>query len=563
MLIAAVASGLMLRSYLHEREDRLAREVASMPASPPPPGTPQLPANGGAMITPASTSLPAAKTPSTSELTYRPSMGYRYPYGLMIDITPPWAPGTTMKFAGSVSFAARKVEEAEVTRLLSGVGATRDSAGLTDLRQASVLDVSGTYADDGYLEASKSHRIKATALASASGGLVASADDSALPLMLGNCCALPFDPLPRAGETTWQVQSESPLTMPVQRGRNDLLGMVGLDRNRFQRAGAALGATAIVKERTIYRLGERRDNYQVIHKQQSLEAFQNGAATPILSLVGEGKIDFDVAQGMPAACEMKFTLSGQRGGETLRVPVSVRYSLLKVERKADVESRIDDLIDSRSNTAASQKPPTPEETQIVEEFLQSAKQKNTAGVRLEVFKLSQLRSIAVYQEEVSKALDRFVNDKDLRDEPFVLTALEQWGTALNIPKLLAVIEGSGSTWSQKTGVYQTVGYICSRDAKAAQQALPVLVSRLQIKDEGHSAKQALIRVGPAAEALVLEQLDRSEGQQLDRAVQILGEVGTEKSLPALTKLSQDGQGSSYSNLAISQIKQRIAAKAGS
>lgn len=123
----------------------------------------------------------------------------------------------------------------------------------------------------------------------------------------------------------------------------------------------------------------------------------------------------------------------------------------------------------------------------------------------------------------------------------------------------------------------------------ADEALPALIARLKDHDEsvvGQAAKalgrykdaraagplldvfrrhhfeveHALKEIGAAAEPALLERIDDSDASVRRQVIGLLGEIGTEKSEPVLTKLSNSDDGSI--KFAAEQALQKIRQRSG-
>ncbi|MBY0229803.1 MAG: zinc-ribbon domain-containing protein [Gemmataceae bacterium] len=154
-------------------------------------------------------------------------------------------------------------------------------------------------------------------------------------------------------------------------------------------------------------------------------------------------------------------------------------------------------------------------------------------------------------ETASKLLEGLLSD----DKPFVKEdawkAMEHWAVPASIPALAAALGEKGFT--KKTPLINALARM--KDEKAAQALLPLLAT-----DDRTAAGNALIAIGPKAEAAVLPLLGSAVPAIVELAVAILAEVGgkeSEKPLADLAKRIRTAAGKKFVTAALAKVKARL------
>lgn len=137
------------------------------------------------------------------------------------------------------------------------------------------------------------------------------------------------------------------------------------------------------------------------------------------------------------------------------------------------------------------------------------------------------------QAEVTQTLVALLkqNDISLREQAFKI--LEQWATAETVRALVGLLEDE--SFLQKDRVMDLLAKL--KDGPG----LTALAARLTERFNRGRASQALKKAGPAAEGAVLPYLSHAEHLVRLAAVDVLSAIGTQASVPALTRLAGSDQ----------------------
>jgi predicted Zn finger-like uncharacterized protein len=154
------------------------------------------------------------------------------------------------------------------------------------------------------------------------------------------------------------------------------------------------------------------------------------------------------------------------------------------------------------------------------------------------------------REEGARALAALLQGASPGDRDVILETLGVWGTKETLPILLDAL---GKPETRKAAL-RALGYL--KD----ESTLETIADCLSQADGQGEAVQALKVFGPAAEDTVLKRLNHPEHRVREVACQILKDVGTQKSLPALQRIVDNKERGVefWAKVAIDEINRRLA-----
>jgi predicted Zn finger-like uncharacterized protein len=152
------------------------------------------------------------------------------------------------------------------------------------------------------------------------------------------------------------------------------------------------------------------------------------------------------------------------------------------------------------------------------------------------------------REEASRALAALLPGANQFDRDVILETLGVWGTKETLPILLDAVRKPET----RRAALQGLGRL--KD----ESTLEPIAECLGEADGRGEAAQALKAFGPAAEDTVLKRLNHAEQQVRELACQILKDIGTQKSLPALQRIVDNKERGMefWAKVAIEDIKRR-------
>jgi len=156
------------------------------------------------------------------------------------------------------------------------------------------------------------------------------------------------------------------------------------------------------------------------------------------------------------------------------------------------------------------------------------------------------------REEVAELLDPLLTAENSSVRRSAQEAVKVWGTQKNVPTLLGLIDGRDN--SDRWIAMEALGKIGGSQEAASKLASLMLDSR-----ESPRARRALEDMGPLAEDAVWPIVGNGDNQVHSHACQVLGKIGTSKTLVKLKALRKDpvfGRQASIDS-AIRNLEQRL------
>ncbi|MBE3069645.1 MAG: HEAT repeat domain-containing protein, partial [Planctomycetes bacterium] len=150
------------------------------------------------------------------------------------------------------------------------------------------------------------------------------------------------------------------------------------------------------------------------------------------------------------------------------------------------------------------------------------------------------------RDEVSKALVPLLSETEQWGKMDGLKALAVWWTADALPAMIKCTQDKD--FAVRWAALDALGQV--KDVRAAEAAADCLAT-----DRGAAAK-ALKAIGSLAEPALIKRLRDTDRAVRVEACKILGEVGTRRSLPALTALKNDKELKGHVERAIEAISAR-------
>lgn len=183
-------------------------------------------------------------------------------------------------------------------------------------------------------------------------------------------------------------------------------------------------------------------------------------------------------------------------------------------------------------------PPKVEKKPLTEEditdLLREIKNPDGFKARAAIDRLAQAEATAKRRNEVAKALEPLATGQDHFTRLAALKALETWGVKDNVPGLLKLV--SHEDVFARMGVMTVLGKL--KDERAAD----ALAARLPEFGDRRHAADALKAIGPPAEKAVLKLIKHTDLFLRHEVCNILKDIGTKDSIPALEEATLDGNG---------------------
>ncbi|MCY2990948.1 MAG: HEAT repeat domain-containing protein [Planctomycetota bacterium] len=248
---------------------------------------------------------------------------------------------------------------------------------------------------------------------------------------------------------------------------------------------------------------------------------------PQIGISGEGKLTFDLARGVFASSQMKVRVAIHEGTVRVEVPVQVSYDVLSEAEEAKIKADGEKLAkDSAEMVKEMNRPVTLAELPELIKDLQSDDSRKATVARTRLKGKPGTDS----PRQLAPALEKYVQHENEKVREAVGDALAHHATKENVPALLKLLDSDSVLVRQHA--------VSALGRLQATAAIDRLVQLLLKGDP--TVVSALGQMGSAAEPAMLKVLAQGDRAARDRALLVLTQIGTKKSLPALEKLKNDG-----------------------
>lgn len=184
--------------------------------------------------------------------------------------------------------------------------------------------------------------------------------------------------------------------------------------------------------------------------------------------------------------------------------------------------------------AGNSNPPVELEGLSAEELLNVAAGKSDTSKRTKALELLREFPGASPTDEISSGLVKLLDSKERTIRGGAAQALELWATDEALPVLEGLLKESQSDIRQ--AAIKTLG------ARQATSAIPTIAGQLKQTADRKVVAEALKAYGAAAEPAVLELMGERDDKARLVLCEILTEIGTKQSVPALQKAQKDWSG---------------------
>jgi hypothetical protein len=351
------------------------------------------------------------------------------------------------------------------------------------------------------------------------GRLLESQGEAPLPYLLGDLSELIVEPLPEAEQASWTVAGDPGVAVVS----------VHYPFWRFSRPGFREGVPAT--EKTVYTVLEASGKLITIGKHYEMISADTLAGKPRIEATGNGKLRFDTERGVFASLDFDMRVSVRDANKTETTPLRISYRLLSEEDIAEAAK------DEQRRKEEARKAKEEKARPLSEKEIETALADLTSDDAERITACAKLladKKPRTPNPKIAKALESIMlasENVGLRTE--ASAALKTWSTPENVAGLLKAM--SSDAWPPvKSNALEA---LCKFAPKAAIK--PVVQQLTNMQTRGPAIKY-LKAVGPDAEDAVLSYLDNSKDPWARSAVcELLGAIGTKKSLPALDKAVAD------------------------
>ncbi len=372
-------------------------------------------------------------------------------------------------------------------------------------------------------------------LMSERGELIDATGSVQVPFMFGPVGMLVVEPLAAADERTWQTQRATALTQIIGEQSSNSLSM----RSRRRRSPFASQTKVLITpaiETANYEVASTNGDLVSIRKRYVFQTLQPQGTPPIAQMTGDGTITFNRAKGFAEKMEFKATLVRSVNSLSVTVPLSLEWHRLdqatlektRAQAQANLESAKQAAAERAARDAA---PPTPKRVDDVLKELRTAKDWPQRMGPLTA--LEKMQPINERRAQVTKAVEPLMRDGNAAVRDRAIHIMGRWGTKETVAILVKMLEQLDSGIRRAT--IEALGQIA--DASAARQ----LADLMSEQSDRNAAANALKKMGPIAEPMVIGLLKNKDKLVRHEACQILSAMGGPKSVAALKRVLQSEQ----------------------
>jgi len=352
--------------------------------------------------------------------------------------------------------------------------------------------------------------------------------DVSVPFMFTPLSLLPLDPLADY-ETSWVHEDTIKLVTkkvdapgrapfyPYFRRPIVIRTPRGPNRDPFSSRSTpktTVEAERAAKERCEYRWGEVTDQHCLLHRRYELKSADGEFKANYDSV-----ITFDRKQRIPLRMEGDGTIHNGREDSAVKTRVKFAYHLTNADAwRASESTRLIPNLFEVLDEAQSRK------------FLDQM-QRGTANQRRDLMYYIKTLRPADYQAEIAAEIAKALGSEDFWQRYAAAQSIRRWATEKETPAIIEAVKRGGKGEYYNWVLVAAGKFPSPEAAEAVAAALPAHLN---------PATAALIEMGPIAEDAAIKLAESSDGRVRWHAATILGVIGTDKSLPVLSKLTSDG-----------------------
>lgn len=366
-----------------------------------------------------------------------------------------------------------------------------------------------------------------------------------LPYALGSVEQFFLTELDRDHRQQWEVIRPRSISVPSHSSSRLQIPILSPSNSQ------ALSTASLAQERIQYTISKQLESGNVeVTKIYELQT--TTAAAPSLKITGSEQIEFDSTIGMPVNGEFVGEVIHGFGDKFTSIPVKVMYHRRTKEElqlaKDRAKQRRDEIREKKLHELTV---PDPDRVRLILEELTSARSTTS-----KLFALRKLRGLAAVEElraDILKQCDLHQNVSSDSLSGAATEVLAWYSTEDDIEELLRIATSRARRDSDARYIAAT-----KLIEFGETEFLAEIVTLATDPFESRTAGQIFRKAGPLGEQLLLEGLDRNLSDiECSRLINILEDVGTEKSLERLSKIKYSGFSKSAALVAIGAIKRRL------
>lgn len=359
-----------------------------------------------------------------------------------------------------------------------------------------------------------------------------------LPYLLGYKQLLVFEPLPEDERSAWTIEETIHVVLSEDLG--PIFGPIGI--GQVNREVSRLPAS----ERSKYRVESSSQEGIVIHKSVYLRTEQEVDGRPRFEASGRGTFVFDPQLGRIRRLSYEYTITENEKLRTLRAVATIQASLMSPEQVAEWQKKRAEAQAAARVKLAELHKPRPLQPGEADALMEDLRSGDPLRQQRALDRLAQAEREDP-AEPICQAILPLLEHQDWPMRHRAGRALRVWATPDVEEKLLLIAASDNSPL-----VAGEVMLVLAR--LGSPSSIQFLVSRLGRHPQ---AAQALKQIGTSAEEALLEELSRSQPGLRLFLLDVLAEVGTEKSLAVLKQMAEGAPDRLLFEKTISAIERRL------
>lgn len=397
------------------------------------------------------------------------------------------------------------------------------------------------------------------------GNIVEFSGGGGLPFVLGPIAQIFIEPVDEHGDRAWGGESDGALNVVRKENNSPFAGMPGF--GGFSRRGgfgppgfpgSPFGGqpqektlrTIPAREVVSYKLGDELNNRVSIHKTYQFITADDDKR-PYLTVEGKGEIVFDKTLGMPTNFDYTATMTQNDEDGRTEIPLTVNFVLRDPEQIArEREEQAAKLAEVKRKREEERTVPSIERVDAAIAAIDAANSDIRAG-----FALKELAKLAVVPERLDTVM-RIARENLKSSNEFTASEAAligaKWATEEDVAMLQSILNERGQRF--RSARKEAAKKLIDLNVTASFPDIVELISDPHMRRD---LAALLSSAGEKMEQPVLDTLDKiRDSFALQSLVEVLGEIGTEKSIPALEDFAASRRFRMHGSRALAKVRKR-------
>lgn len=400
---------------------------------------------------------------------------------------------------------------------------------------------SGHYVVSGSLDLSMEMTRSGKLIIDDSGEVLQAENSRQLPFLLGNTSSLQTPELSRTGASKWKSTKNFQLSLTKEEAPSHPLDALMIRRRPFGLGRSTERVVTVVPGIIIdqFQITDSDEKTVTIERTWEIATTAQPDTELQLSCKGKGKWTFDRELGMMQNFEGGGTFVTKTGTKEESVPFSItmkrntdelaKYMEEEKKKKEAMDSTAD-ASNSTSDASNEKQSSTSQKTTVIKELVSKlSKDAPTEEALATLQELAKMEADSDQSLLVLNALLTMLKHNEVAVKAQAIETLGKWDQAAHVPRVIPLLQDGDE--KVLTAAIKYLGN--SWDVRATKDLGKVVKEKIAFRE---LALDALIEIGPAAEAVLLDLLNDSDVEISKAACRAIGKVGGPDSILQLKKL---------------------------